>query len=92
MHAVKSCPGPSGDVKILRSGFVFGSCKVENFELISSNEKSYRWNMWSNSRLVCTHLNAFFLLMLDIAIKNIKNVTYWIFEFEGVVFSRHMGG
>ena len=30
--------------------------------------------------------------MLDIAIKNIKNVTYWIFEFEGVIFSRHMGG
>ena len=51
------------------------SRKVENFTIFSKNPRRHLKNYWTNTKLVCTHLNAFFMLNQNMAMKIFQ--IYW---------------
>ena len=48
-----------------------------NLKPFSQNSGCYFKNHWTNTRLVCTHLNAFFMLNSNIGKKNLKFNIFW---------------
>ena len=51
-----------------------------NLIIFSKNSKGYLNNQWANTRLVCTHLNAIFMLITNTVTK------IWISKFFGKKF------
>ena len=44
-------------------------CTILSSYIFSQKSNSYLWNRWTNTRLVCTHSTAFFILNLNMVIK-----------------------
>ena len=60
-------------------------------QIFSENCKGYLKNHWSNTRLVCTHLNAFFMLNPYMVRKIWINIFFffWTSEIQPFICSQH---